>query len=319
MKNARKTLALMISVLAMAAVFAGCSESSSASDASSSNADSSSSSSAADSSGSSSSSEITGDSSSEQTTTSQAETTTSKPDETSSKPDETTKQPEQTTTTTRQTIGYDKYPKEILGTWRGRGNNYIVTFSNGNELTMRVSGFTTKGSYELKGSILKFNYSLFKDQPIELEFDILSFTENTLELRDIKNDKKNIYERQTGLAVGEPSEKDKESLKKLIGMWGDGTGDTISFFEGGIVESQVNSLPYIGSFYIYNDMLEIHTQPIFSLASTETLWIVTLTDTVLEIKTSDGKLIRMNRTTAEQASQQAAARKAAAATTTKTS
>lgn len=90
MKNVRKTLALIVSVLAMAAVFAGCSESSSASDASSSKADSSS---AAD------PSSTSGDSSSEPTSSSQAETS-SKPDETSSKPDETTKEPEQTTTTT---------------------------------------------------------------------------------------------------------------------------------------------------------------------------------------------------------------------------
>lgn len=305
----KKSIPLVLSVLIAAVCLCSCSESSSSADSSTAQT----SSSAADS-----SSSVTSSLSSPESS-SNSSLSSSSPDSSSHAAITTASRTKQTTTTTRQTIGYDKYPKEILGTWRGRGNNYIVTFSNGNELTMRVSGFTTKGSYELKGSILKFNYSLFKDQPIELEFDILSFTENTLELRDIKNNKKYIYERQTGLAVGEPSEKDKETLKKLIGMWGDGTGDTISFFEGGIVESQVNSLPYIGSFYIYNDMLEIHTQPMFSLASTDTLWIVTLTDTVLEIKTSDGKLIRMNRTTAEQASQQAAARKAAAATTTKTS
>ena len=305
----KKSIPLVLSVLIAAVCLCSCSESSSSADSSTAQT----SSSAADS-----SSSVTSSLSSPESS-SNSSLSSSSPDSSSHAAITTASRTKQTTTTTRQTIGYDKYPKEILGTWRGRGDNYIVTFSNGNELTMRVSGFTTKGSYELKGSILKFNYSLFKDQPIELEFDILSFTENTLELRDIKNNKKYIYERQTGLAVGEPSEKDKETLKKLIGMWGDGTGDTISFFEGGIVESQVNSLPYIGSFYIYNDMLKIHTQPIFSLASTDTLWIVTLTDTVLEIKTSDGKLVRMNRTTAEQASQQAAARKATAATTTKTS
>ena len=87
MNKIKKTLALTVSVLAMAAVFAGCSESSSASDASSSKADSSS---AAD------SSSTSGDSSSEPTSSSQAETS-SKPDETSSKPDETTKATEQTT------------------------------------------------------------------------------------------------------------------------------------------------------------------------------------------------------------------------------
>ena len=87
MNKIKKTLALTVSVLAMAAVFAGCSESSSAPDASSSKADSSS---AAD------SSSTSGDSSSEPTSSSQAETS-SKPDETSSKPDETTKATEQTT------------------------------------------------------------------------------------------------------------------------------------------------------------------------------------------------------------------------------
>ena len=87
MNKIKKTLALIVSVLAMAAVFAGCSESSSASDASSSKADSSSSSS--------SSSEITGDASSSQADSS------SQPDDTSSsaaQTEQTTKATEQTTT-----------------------------------------------------------------------------------------------------------------------------------------------------------------------------------------------------------------------------
>ena len=89
MNKIKKTLALIVSVLAMAAVFAGCSESSSASDASSSKADSSS---AAD------SSSTSGDSSSEPTSSSQAETS-SKPDDSSSaaQTEQTTKATEQTT------------------------------------------------------------------------------------------------------------------------------------------------------------------------------------------------------------------------------
>ena len=89
MNKIKKTLALTVSVLAMAAVFAGCSESSSASDASSSKADSSS---AAD------SSSTSGDSSSEPTSSSQAETS-SKPDDSSSaaQTEQTTKATEQTT------------------------------------------------------------------------------------------------------------------------------------------------------------------------------------------------------------------------------
>ena len=120
MKNVKKTLALTVSVLAMAAVFAGCSESSSASDASSSKADSSSSSS---------SSEITGDasrnssndSSSSQADSSsqpddsssaaQTEQTTKATEQTTSEPGETTKtsetqpqQTEKTTTTTKSAV-----------------------------------------------------------------------------------------------------------------------------------------------------------------------------------------------------------------------
>ena len=92
MNKIKKTLALIVSVLAMAAVFAGCSESSSASDASSSKADSSSSSS---------SSEITGDASSNSSSdpsSSQADSS-SQPDDSSSaaQTEQTTKATEQTT------------------------------------------------------------------------------------------------------------------------------------------------------------------------------------------------------------------------------
>ena len=120
MKNVRKALALIVSVLAMAAVFAGCSESSSASDASSSKADSSSSSS---------SSEITGDASSnsssdpsssqadsssqpdDSSSAAQTEQTTKATEQTTSEPGETTKtsetqpqQTEKTTTTTKSAV-----------------------------------------------------------------------------------------------------------------------------------------------------------------------------------------------------------------------
>ena len=117
MNKIKKTLALIVSVLAMAAVFAGCSESSSASDASSSKADSSS---AAD------SSSTSGDSSSKPTSSSQAdsssqpddsssaaqtEQTTKATEQTTSEPGETTKtsetqpqQTEKTTTTTKSAI-----------------------------------------------------------------------------------------------------------------------------------------------------------------------------------------------------------------------
>lgn len=89
MNKIKKTLALTVSVLAMAAVFAGCSESSSASDASSSKADSSS---AAD------PSSTSGDSSSEPTSSSQADSS-SQPDDSSSaaQTEQTTKATEQTT------------------------------------------------------------------------------------------------------------------------------------------------------------------------------------------------------------------------------
>ena len=113
MNKIKKTLALIVSVLAMAAVFAGCSESSSASDASSSKADSSSSSS--------SSSEITGDATSSQADSSsqpdssssaaQTEQTTKATEQTTSEPGETTKtsetqpqQTEKTTTTTKSAV-----------------------------------------------------------------------------------------------------------------------------------------------------------------------------------------------------------------------
>lgn len=120
MNKIKKTLALTVSVLAMAAVFAGCSESSSASDASSSKADSSSSSS---------SSEITGDASSnsssdpsssqadsssqpdDSSSAAQTEQTTKATEQTTSEPGETTKtsetqpqQTEKTTTTTKSAI-----------------------------------------------------------------------------------------------------------------------------------------------------------------------------------------------------------------------
>ncbi len=120
MNKIKKTLALIVSVLAMAAVFAGCSESSSASDASSSKADSSSSSS---------SSEITGDASSnsssdpsssqadsssqpdDSSSAAQTEQTTKATEQTTSEPGETTKtsetqpqQTEKTTTTTKSAI-----------------------------------------------------------------------------------------------------------------------------------------------------------------------------------------------------------------------
>ena len=120
MNKIKKTLALIVSVLAMAAVFAGCSESSSASDASSSKADSSSSSS---------SSEITGDASSnsssdpsssqadsssqpdDSSSAAQTEQTTKATEQTTSEPGETTKtsetqpqQTEKTTTTTKSAV-----------------------------------------------------------------------------------------------------------------------------------------------------------------------------------------------------------------------
>ena len=120
MNKIKKALALTVSVLAMAAVFAGCSESSSASDASSSKADSSSSSS---------SSEITGDASSnsssdpsssqadsssqpdDSSSAAQTEQTTKATEQTTSEPGETTKtsetqpqQTEKTTTTTKSAI-----------------------------------------------------------------------------------------------------------------------------------------------------------------------------------------------------------------------
>ena len=120
MNKIKKTLALTVSVLAMAAVFAGCSESSSASDASSSKADSSSSSS---------SSEITGDASSnsssdpsssqadsssqpdDSSSAAQTEQTTKATEQTTSEPGETTKtsetqpqQTEKTTTTTKSAV-----------------------------------------------------------------------------------------------------------------------------------------------------------------------------------------------------------------------
>ena len=120
MNKNKKTLALIVSVLAMAAVFAGCSESSSASDASSSKADSSSSSS---------SSEITGDASSnsssdpsssqadsssqpdDSSSAAQTEQTTKATEQTTSEPGETTKtsetqpqQTEKTTTTTKSAV-----------------------------------------------------------------------------------------------------------------------------------------------------------------------------------------------------------------------
>ena len=120
MNKIKKALALIVSVLAMAAVFAGCSESSSASDASSSKADSSSSSS---------SSEITGDASSnsssdpsssqadsssqpdDSSSAAQTEQTTKATEQTTSEPGETTKtsetqpqQTEKTTTTTKSAI-----------------------------------------------------------------------------------------------------------------------------------------------------------------------------------------------------------------------
>ena len=120
MNKIKKTLALIVSVLAMAAVFAGCSESSSASDASSSKADSSSSSS---------SSEITGDASSnsssdpsssqadsssqpdDSSSAAQTEQTTKATVQTTSEPGETTKtsetqpqQTEKTTTTTKSAV-----------------------------------------------------------------------------------------------------------------------------------------------------------------------------------------------------------------------
>jgi|GEM_PF-3342733 len=121
MNKIKKTLALTVSVLAMAAVFAGCSESSSASDASSSKADSSS--------NSSSSSEITGDASSnsssdpsssqadsssqpdDSSSAAQTEQTTKATEQTTSEPGETTKtsetqpqQTEKTTTTTKSAV-----------------------------------------------------------------------------------------------------------------------------------------------------------------------------------------------------------------------
>ena len=120
MNKIKKTLALTVSVLAMAAVFAGCSESSSASDASSSKADSSSSSS---------SSEITGDASSnsssdpsssqadsssqpdDSSSAAQTEQTTKATEQTTSEPGKTTKtsetqpqQTEKTTTTTKSAV-----------------------------------------------------------------------------------------------------------------------------------------------------------------------------------------------------------------------
>ena len=120
MNKIKKTLALIVSVLAMAAVFAGCSESSSASDASSSKADSSSSSS---------SSEITGDASSnssndssssqadsssqpdDSSSAAQTEQTTKATEQTTSEPGKTTKtsetqpqQTEKTTTTTKSAV-----------------------------------------------------------------------------------------------------------------------------------------------------------------------------------------------------------------------
>ena len=120
MNKIKKTLALIVSVLAMAAVFAGCSESSSASDASSSKADSSSSSS---------SSEITGDASNnsssdpsssqadsssqpdDSSSAAQTEQTTKATEQTTSEPGETTKtsetqpqQTEKTTTTTKSAV-----------------------------------------------------------------------------------------------------------------------------------------------------------------------------------------------------------------------
>lgn len=120
MNKIKKTLALTVSVLAMAAVFAGCSESSSASDASSSKADSSSSLS---------SSEITGDASSnssndssssqadsssqpdDSSSAAQTEQTTKATEQTTSEPGETTKtsetqpqQTEKTTTTTKSAV-----------------------------------------------------------------------------------------------------------------------------------------------------------------------------------------------------------------------